>query len=169
MKVQKQQTITINSKELILFDQISSGQFPLNKYLLYLSHSLNKSYDREVFKEKAIAGHAKFISKLQDANFHLRKLAILESDILSGQTYWMDEAAQILNITRPTLLGLINNGKIIARRENERVIKPFKWSVHFYAATDFVDENRVNFHVERHNPVHPNFHLHLIFPPQNSH
>lgn len=153
----------ISPMEVNLFEALTEKKFVLKKYIQYLSHKLSISYCKERFRQEIIRAHAQIKMALDEADFHLRTITFPGSEIDLKLTYSMKEASEILGLTRRKVMIKIHDGEILARKENSKVYRPYKWYVDAYALNER-SPKRIFENVTPHTDEH--FHLNTVFPKQ---
>ena len=102
-------------------------------YTSYLSKVYGESIDKDRAKKELLNIHQKLKLELDEANFHVRMISTPATLINSTEVYTMNEALDILQVSRSKLRELIKESIVSARIINKRNWQPFKWSVDAYA------------------------------------
>ncbi len=103
-----------------------------NNYKAFISKHLGLAIDKKRAKEELINHHSRVKSILDEIDFHIRLASIPSSDIDCSSVYTKAEAIDILKISKCQLRLLLNKGIIKYHKVNERVHRPFQWSVNNY-------------------------------------
>lgn len=118
-------------REKKLLEIITEG-IDLNKIKTIIMEELEYSIDVDLFKRNLLAQTSILIAKLYDINNKIALIGVPNEPIDLHATYTKNEACKLLSVTKSKLRRLIKSGEIKARKENQRVHKPFKWSVDSY-------------------------------------